>query len=176
MFVFVAVFDDAGYVMKVASFTGTMTGDRAIMTSKEYVFDEPSLLSFYVKMKVDISDRETMLNVHLMDPVGAVSETILHIGERGDNVWVKYYLCIPSGTYTLMFEAILGSTKRPVLALDAVEVIDGATLPSQAVYETILDYDSDDESTPSLGGPFMQFVDDREAIAAVYRCDLLNGE
>lgn len=115
-------------------------GDVTTLKSREFLFDTPSMVSFFVKMEVSPGDHTSKLNVHLMDPLGTVSKTIITVAQRTDSLWVKYYVSIPSGMYSLVFEVIHGWSHRMTIALDSVTIVEGTARPNSR--EVILDYDN----------------------------------
>ena len=118
------------YVVKIENLATSAEGAVTILRSKNHVFTEPSLISFYVRMWTDESDVQSRMGILLSSPLSTAVHRIFTVMQRDAKLWQKYYMCAPVGMYSLVFEAVKGTTHRPQIAVDTVQVFPGITDPS----------------------------------------------
>lgn len=114
-------------------------------------FQTPSLLYFYVKMKVQprlVRALSTIVSVFFVNGIGQRSRDILQISERTDGLWVKYYICVEEGWFSLVVQAAKGLEFVDVY-FDTVGVVSNTTvIPETLSNSTIIHQYGDDTFDP----------------------------
>ncbi len=116
-------------------------------------------------MEVEDNDITTSLDVNLQGIDGRHTK-LISIRERTDSKWVKYYVCVPEGEYSVVFDAIKGSSKYPIIMLDAIDM--SARVEKPPAHERVVLYDELDVANYST--TYDSDADD--TILAVKKCDI----
>lgn len=118
-----------GYYMLLYS-TG-QPGDKVMLKSPRQTFDQPLQLSFYYYMSLNSTDSTAALSVVKYSQLEVYDGELLTLkGDHGRR-WNHAVVCIPAGTYHVVFIGTVGLTQLSDIGLDEVSVQQTASCDQQ---------------------------------------------
>ena len=100
-------------------------GDTAIFMSPMRNITSSTQLSFQFHMKMPVTDFTAKLEVFLVTALGLpLLKAFSTIGNNGDN-WIEENICLPNGSYVIMFRGTQGKTFESDIGLDNISVEEG---------------------------------------------------
>ena len=110
-------------------------GDVASLKSGEFDIDGNSTLSFQLRFDLETDDLDTTVSLRLVDAIQRRSKHLFQVTDFGKGgQWTKYYVCIPSGRYSLLFEATIGDSARITVELDRIKLLKGQELGTSGTH------------------------------------------
>jgi MAM domain, meprin/A5/mu len=110
--------------MIVSSVTG-QPGAIVRLTSPQTTFSTPITVTFRYGILSTSSDTEVSLRVHLLTQLNVpVTQTLIATSDRARGTgWESASVCVPKGTYHVVFEATHGQAFMSNIVLDSVKTL-----------------------------------------------------
>ena len=112
--------------------------DQAPLMSPLLNISQPSVLYFYLRMKMNIKDTEATFSISILSD--GHLHTIHNIQDPGRSDWIKYVVCIPDGVYRIIFRISLGRSINLYISLGEWGILHNTQKPPDDMYTTTSNY------------------------------------
>jgi len=117
-------------------------GDQVTLLSPMETFEKGTELSFYVHMRISDKDTTAALTVCTYSELHVCERRLIQIRGNHGTKWQRAEVCLPEGTYQLVFVATHGLQFLSDIALDEIELhsADGDSKSCESEYD---EYEND---------------------------------
>lgn len=109
----------SGHYMLLTS-SVSQPGDKVLLVSPRTVFSKPTQMSFYYHMWLNSTDSIASLAVYKYSLLRTFEQQLFVTSGNHGNAWQKATVCLPVGTYRIVFVGTVGMTYRSDIGLDDV--------------------------------------------------------